>query len=162
MEIKSIRNWIAEAAQIFSARHTALQIGTLAFRTRERRLEVCLITSRGGGRWIIPKGWPEADLSHPEIAAQEAWEEAGLTGSVRPDMYASYMSSKSIEPGVELPVRMNIYLLANPGQAEEFPELGQRKVKWLTTKEAVTRVDDGGLQEVLTKFGTEACRFKRT
>lgn len=162
MEIKSIRNWIAEAAQVFSARHTALQIGTLAFRNRERQLQVCLITSRGGGRWIIPKGWPEADLSHPEIAAKEAWEEAGLTGLVRPDMFASYMSSKNIEPGIVLPVRMNIYLLANPRQAKEFPELGQRKVKWVTVKEAVARVDDSGLQEVLTNLGTEACGFGRT
>lgn len=155
METKSIKNRIAEAMQVFSARNTALQIGTLAFRTGKRPLEVCLITSRGGGRWIIPKGWPEPGLSHTEIAAKEAWEEAGLTGSVHPDLYASYETSKSIEPGTDLPVRMDIYLLANPNQATNFPELGQRKVKWLPIERAVERVEDHGLKKVLSKLGTE-------
>ncbi len=155
METKSIRNWIAEAMQIFSARNTALQIGALPYRTGRGTLEVCLITSRGGGKWIIPKGWPEPGLSHAEIAAQEAWEEAGLTGSVQSNLYASYTASKTIEPGVELPVRMDVYLLENPGQAKKFPELGQRKVKWLTIEEAAERVDDNGLKEVLFKLGSD-------
>lgn len=155
METKSFRNWFAKAVQIFSARNTALQICTLPFRTSKGSLEVCLITSRGGGRWIIPKGWPEPDLSHAEIAAQEAWEEAGLTGSVHPNLYASYVASKSIEPGIDLPVRMDVYLLANPSQAKQFPELDQRKVKWLALEKAVERVDDSGLKDVLNKLKSE-------
>ncbi len=152
MEIKTIRNWFAEAMQMFSARNRLLQIGTLAWRTGKGSLEVCLITSRGGGRWIIPKGWPEPGLSHAAIAAQEAWEEAGLTGSVHPVIYASFTTSKSIEPGIDMPVRMDVYLLGNPGQAKKFPELGQRKVKWLTIDRAVERVDDAGLKDVLNKL----------
>ena len=155
MELKSIRNWVAEAAQMFSARHAALQIGTLAFRTRQKQLEVCLITSRGGGRWIIPKGWPEPELSHTEVAAQEAWEEAGLTGPVCPERYASFATFKRVGPESELPVRMDIYLLPNPEQVKKFPELGQRKLKWLTIKKAVERVCDDGLKEVLRKMERE-------
>ena len=155
METKSIRNWFAEAVQIFSARNTALQIAALPYRTSKGSLEVCLITSRGGGRWIIPKGWPEPGLSHAEIAAQDAWEEAGLTGSIQPDLYASYGASKSIEPAVDLPVRMDVYLLENPIQAKKFPELGQRKVKWLTIEEAAERVDESGLREVLLKLNSD-------
>jgi len=155
MENKSFRNWFAEAVQMFSARNTALQIGTLPCRLVKGSLEVCLITSRGGGRWIIPKGWPEPGLSHVEIAAQEAWEEAGLTGSVHPNMYATYLASKNIEPGIEIPVRMDVYLLANPNQAKKFPELGQRKVKWLTIEKAVERVDESGLKDVLNKLNME-------
>ncbi len=113
---------------------------------------MCLITSRGGGRWIIPKGWPEAKLSHAEIAAQEAWEEAGLKGEIRRDRYASYVASKDLEPGFAVPVRMDVYLLLNPKQAKEFPELGQRKVKWLKIDKAIERTDDIGLRNLLIKL----------
>jgi len=152
MGIKSIRNWFADVVELFSARNTLLQIGALPCRSGKGSLEVCLITSRRGGRWIIPKGWPEPGLSHAEIAAQEAWEEAGLTGSVHPDLYASYVTTKGIEPGIDIPVRMDVYLLANPSQAKKFPELGQRKIKWLTIDRAVERVDNDSLRDVLIKL----------
>ena len=140
---------------MFSARNSALQIGALPCRESKGSLEVCLITSRGGGRWIIPKGWPETDLSHVEVAAQEAWEEAGLTGPVRPDLYASYSASKALEPGVGIPVRMDVYLMINPKQAKKFPELGERKIKWLPIVKAAERVDESGLKDVLIKLKTE-------
>ena len=152
MQIKSIRNWVFEAARLFSARNRVLQIGALAYRVRNDTLEVCLITSRGGGRWIIPKGWPEPDLSHAEAAGKEAWEEAGLTGEVDPETYASYPTFKTVESGVELAVRMDVYLLPNPTQAKKFPELGQRMVKWLEIEEAARRVDEDGLRDVLNKL----------
>ncbi len=140
---------------MFSARNSALQIGALPCRTGRESLEVCLITSRGGGRWIIPKGWPETDLSHVEVAAQEAWEEAGLTGTVRPDLFASYAASKELEPGIGIPVRLDVYLLINPKQSKKFPELGQRKIKWLPIEKAAERVDERGLKDVLIKLKTE-------
>ncbi len=155
MEYKAIRDWLAGAARIFSARNSALQISALPCRTRNGKLEVCLITSRGGGRWIIPKGWPESDLSHVEIAAQEAWEEAGLTGAVQPDLYASYAASKQLEPGVGIPVRIDVYLLIEPEQAKQFPELGERKIKWLSIDRAIERADDSGLREVLKRLKIE-------
>lgn len=155
MEYKSIRNWFSGAAQMFSARNSALQISALPCRTDDGSLQVCLITSRGGGRWIVPKGWPEADLSHVEVAAQEAWEEAGLTGTVSPDLYASYPATKELEPGIGIPVRIDVYLLINPKQAKKFPELGQRKIKWLSIDKAAERVDEAGLKNVLLKLQSE-------
>jgi len=140
---------------MFSARNSALQISALPCRTKNGSLEVCLITSRGGGRWIVPKGWPEADLNHIEVAAQEAWEEAGLTGTVSPDLYASYAAKKELEPGIGIPVRIDVYLLINPRQAKKFPELGQRRIKWLAIDKAAERVDEDGLKNVLLKLQSE-------
>ena len=40
--------------------------------------KILLITSRGTGRWILPKGWPIDGLDSPGAALQEAWEEAGV------------------------------------------------------------------------------------
>ncbi|MGI9511987.1 MAG: NUDIX hydrolase [Anderseniella sp.] len=154
MEYKVIRDWFSGAVQMFSSRNSALQISALPCRIKKGALEVCLITSRGGGRWIAPKGWPETNMAHVEIAAQEAWEEAGLTGEILPDLYASYMATKQLEPDVGIPVRIDVYLMVNPKQAKQFPEQGERKIKWLDMDSAIERVDESGLKDVLIKLQT--------
>jgi 8-oxo-dGTP pyrophosphatase MutT (NUDIX family) len=47
-------------------------------------IEVLLLTSRGTGRWVIPKGWPMRNLAPGAAAAREAYEEAGVRGRIRP------------------------------------------------------------------------------
>ncbi len=54
------------------------QIAALPYVETERSSLVLLITTRGMGRWSIPKGWPKPGLSYPELAAREAFEEAGV------------------------------------------------------------------------------------
>ena len=34
------------------------QFGALCYRVVDGQVQVLLITSRGTGRWILPKGWP--------------------------------------------------------------------------------------------------------
>ena len=59
------------------------QYAALPFIYLDEQVEVCLITSRTTGRWIIPKGWPQDGLAPHELAAVEAYEEAGLKGERR-------------------------------------------------------------------------------
>ena len=40
--------------------------------------KILLVTSRGTGRWIVPKGWVERGVAAADQAAQEAFEEAGV------------------------------------------------------------------------------------
>jgi hypothetical protein len=60
------------------------QYGALCFRRTDGAsgIEILIITSRDSGRWIIPKGWPMKRKKPYEAAAIEAWEEAGVCGSV--------------------------------------------------------------------------------
>jgi 8-oxo-dGTP pyrophosphatase MutT (NUDIX family) len=44
------------------------------------QVEVMLMTSRGTGRWVIPKGWPMRHRTPAGTACREAYEEAGITG----------------------------------------------------------------------------------
>jgi 8-oxo-dGTP pyrophosphatase MutT (NUDIX family) len=48
----------------------------------EGKMQVLLLTSRDTRRWVIPKGWPIPKLSPGATAAREAYEEAGLEGSI--------------------------------------------------------------------------------
>ena len=45
-------------------------------------IEVLVISTRGSGRWTVPKGWPMNGRSDAEAAAQEAFEEAGVRGII--------------------------------------------------------------------------------
>src|SRR3546814_11074939 len=56
--------------------------------------EILLITSRGTGRWVIPKGNPLNGMPRHASAAVEAEVEAGVIGAVRPTPIGSYQYRK--------------------------------------------------------------------
>ena len=77
--------------------HTKLpkQTGALPWRkTSGKDLEVLLVTGRRSGVWMIPKGWPIRGKSLAKAAAQEAFEEAGVEGTVDPKPIGSFRHIK--------------------------------------------------------------------
>jgi len=143
-----------KAMQVFSARNQILQVAALPWRLREGRIEVCLVTSRGTGRWILPKGWPEKHLTHAEAAAIEAYEEAGLRGKAEPEPCGSFTASKGLEPGLQLNVRLDVFLLPEPEQLADFPEKGERKIRWMPLGQAIEMADEPGLKTLLASLET--------
>jgi len=79
-----------------------LQVGTLIYRPcaadnlddPPTKYEILLITSRGSGRWIIPKGWPMKGHNLPQAAIIEAYEEAGIRGEIHQATIGSYHYKK--------------------------------------------------------------------
>jgi hypothetical protein len=57
------------------------------------------MTSRGTGRFIIPKGWPMKNHSDPFAAAREARQEAGLIGEIRRKPIGHYIYWKRLIEG---------------------------------------------------------------
>ena len=74
--------------------HWYRQSGVIPLRCKGKKTEVLLVTSRGGKRWIIPKGIIEPGLSAGESALREAWEEAGAQGDLRSGAAGSYRYRK--------------------------------------------------------------------
>jgi 8-oxo-dGTP pyrophosphatase MutT (NUDIX family) len=74
------------------------QIAALPYRlesdTDSAGIRVLLVTSRGTGRWVIPKGNIDAGLSPHAAAALEAQEEAGVRGALCPIALGSYRYRK--------------------------------------------------------------------
>ncbi|TIM18205.1 MAG: NUDIX domain-containing protein, partial [Mesorhizobium sp.] len=76
-------NHLAERVQrLFGTAPCRLQVAALPWRDTKHGIEIMLITSRDTGRWVLPKGWPEAKELLCEAAAREAGEEAGLRGTI--------------------------------------------------------------------------------
>jgi len=113
-------------------------------------IQVLLVTSRGTGRWIVPKGWPtKAGARH--TAKTEAWEESGVRGKVHHRALGTFEYDKRLRKG---PVRctLKLFPLAVKKQAKRWPEMGQRKAQWFTLKEAARRCSDPALGRLLKKL----------
>lgn len=125
------------------------QYGALCWRMHRGRVEVLLITSRDTGRWVIPKGWPMADRREPETAAQEAWEEAGVTGDVAQEPLGFYAYDKTRKSKEALPCVVSVYLLRVEGLAKRFPERKERRRRWFEAGKAARLVAEPELQALL-------------
>ena len=115
-------------------------------------LEVLLITSRETRRWVIPKGWPIKGKSSSKSAAQEAFEEAGVTGKIAKSPFGTYAYDKRLKSGRLQHVRVAVFGLQVDTEAEAFPEVGQREKAWVTLEEAAHRVDEPELMVILATF----------
>jgi 8-oxo-dGTP pyrophosphatase MutT (NUDIX family) len=109
-----------------------------------REGKICLVTSRSKSRWVIPKGCLEAGKSESEIAAQEAWEEAGLSGRLSKASIGSYCYQKW---GDDLTVA--VYLLEVSDIAEDWPERETRQRVWLEPDEAVELLAETELRAIV-------------
>jgi 8-oxo-dGTP pyrophosphatase MutT (NUDIX family) len=115
----------------------------------EGQIRVLLVTSRETGRWIIPKGWPMKRLRPWEAAAREAYEEAGLLGSVGRDPLGTFVYDKRLDNGRIVEVEVTVYPMAVGQQLEDWPERLERRSLWVTPDEAAALVEERGLAEIL-------------
>lgn len=63
------------------------QVGALPYLIKDGKLQVLLITSSSGNRWILPKGQQETGMTAHEVAFMEAVEEGGVLGTIRTDIH---------------------------------------------------------------------------
>ena len=66
------------------------QAAVIPYRIRKNRVEIALVTTLSGKRWIVPKGSIDDGERPREAATREAEEEAGLIGVVTPKPLGRY------------------------------------------------------------------------
>ena len=130
-----------------------LQYAALPWRRLpDGEVRVLLITSRETRRWVIPKGWPMSGRTPAETAAQEAYEEAGVSGDHDKAPIGAYMYEKRLRNGALQPVRVEVYPLEALVEQLSFPEQGQREKLWTTIADAVAKVDEPELKALIQGF----------
>jgi 8-oxo-dGTP pyrophosphatase MutT (NUDIX family) len=108
-----------------------------------------LVTSRGTGRWILPKGSPIEGYELWQVAAREAYEEAGVEGDVEAVPIGRYRGLKgSIRTA---PIEVHMFPLRVVRQLDDWPEKDKRHRHWVILPEARRLLSDPQLVE-MTSF----------
>lgn len=126
---------------------TIQQSAVIPYRIQNEKLEILLITSSSGKRWIIPKGMIEIFMKPHYSAAKEAWEEAGVTGDVSATPIGTYSYKKS---GCNFLVE--VFLLRVETVFKDWPEAKIRKREWVSLSQAINRIQEAELKQILMEF----------
>lgn len=131
----------------------AVQYAALPYRKSGKSgLEIMLVTSRGTGRWIIPKGWPKGGKSPNKSAADEAFEEAGVIGKIGQSPIGTYSYDKTMEGDDPVPCSVHVFALEVTREHENWPEKSERQVQWYTPEQAARIVDESELRRLIRSF----------
>lgn len=125
--------------------HFYRQSGVIAYQ-QNPQLQILLITSSSGRRWVIPKGVVEPDLTPWDSAAKEAEEEAGVRGRIYTSSIGTYQYSKWAGTCV-----VEVFPLLVETVLEHWPE-SHRKRRWFKLQAAAKRVSESELQQILLAF----------
>ncbi len=109
--------------------------------------QVCLVSSRRSGRWVLPKGHIKPRQTASASALAEAWEEAGLTGTLSTEAVARYHYKKS-----GWNYRVWVYAMEVDAIADSWPEVHQRQRLFLDPSEALLLIEQPELQQVFASL----------
>lgn len=131
---------------------TRRQVAALPLRrAKNGALKILLVTSRGTGRWIVPKGWPSKRLTDRKAAAREARQEAGVKGKVAPRAIGSYRYVKP-ELGDASPIDVTVFLLSVLKRSKRWPEKRQRRRAWFNLLEASGKIQEPELSSLINSL----------
>ncbi len=138
------------------------QIAVLPYRfggpDKDGPTEILLVTSRGTGRWVIPKGNPLTGMDRHSSAAIEAEEEAGVLGAVCPTSIGSYEYRKRRANGAAIMYNVEVFPLAVTRELDEWKEMDERERRWFPLDAAAASVDEPDLQAMIRSFGDRGFR----
>jgi 8-oxo-dGTP pyrophosphatase MutT (NUDIX family) len=143
---------VTEAESIRIMPKALKQFAALPVAMMDGHPHVLLITSRETRRWIIPKGHPEKNLDASALARLEAFEEAGVSGDIRPEPIGCYQSSKRLASGKSLPCEVTVFRLDVTQNLDDWKEKRERDRRWLPLAEAAELAADGGLGAFLAQL----------
>jgi 8-oxo-dGTP pyrophosphatase MutT (NUDIX family) len=118
-------------------------------------LQVLLVTSRGTGRWIIPKGHPEKGMKPNAVAKLEALEEGGVTGTIGDTPLGRYRSTKRLGSGKLVPCEVIVFRLEVSEHLANWKEDQQRRRLWVPLAQATKIVEDGELGAFMERVSSD-------
>jgi len=111
------------------------QYGAIPYTIVEGSVVFLIVTSRRTGRWIFPKGSRIEGMTPWQVAAREAYEEAGIEGEVDMTPIGAYRDVKII--GIRrVAIEVDLYPLRLVRQLENWPEQRDRHRHWAILPEA--------------------------
>ncbi|MDG1351762.1 MAG: NUDIX hydrolase [Sulfitobacter sp.] len=128
------------------------QFAALCWRKKRGKVQILLVTSRRRKRWIVPKGWPMEGKTPAECALIEAWEEAGVQGVASDACIGVYSYARLREGEAIIPCLAMLYPVQVKTLKKKFPEVRDRRRKWVSRKKAAKMVGQRELQKLIIGF----------
>lgn len=142
------------AVSVHPERQELLEAGVLAFRRNYRgKLLVLLVSKRRSGKWGIPKGKVSTHLSFHATAAKEAFEEAGVIGSVSSDPVGVFRAKKRTADTSSWMIEVWVYLMEVAKALPDWPEKRKRKTRWVNCKTAARHLREPVLARLCHQLG---------
>ena len=113
-----------------------------------------MVTSSNGRRWVVPKGRIDPGHTAREAAGIEAWEEAGWLGVLESEPVGSYTYRKD---GETRDRRVLVFRMTVTDEKADWPEARLRTREWLTVEDAVARIDEPELRELVRSVVMAGC-----
>jgi 8-oxo-dGTP pyrophosphatase MutT (NUDIX family) len=124
------------------------QAAAVCYRLKARGgIEFLLVRTRGSRRWTFPKGSAEPGLTHAQVAALEAFEEAGVHGRIEKTAFAHYAGRKRggskqfSAKSAETRLKVSAYLCEVLGLTR--PKERNRNRTWFSAPEAKQKLREG-------------------
>jgi 8-oxo-dGTP pyrophosphatase MutT (NUDIX family) len=111
------------------------QAAVIPFRIRDERVEIALVSTPGGKRWVVPKGSIDEGERSREAAIRETREEAGLIGDLESKPLGRYRFKRANER-----YEVEVYLMRVTVVLDYWLEAGLRRRRWLTLDKAAALV----------------------
>jgi 8-oxo-dGTP pyrophosphatase MutT (NUDIX family) len=131
----TLRRWRDRLTLMLSTAAAARQSGAIPYALVDGKTVFLIITSRRTGRWIFPKGGAIEGKTPWEVAAHEAFEEAGVEGEIESVPIGAYRDVKT-DGSRRTAIEVDLYPLRVVREIEDWPEKASRRRRWVILSEA--------------------------
>ena len=121
------------------------QSAVIPYRMQKNRMQIMLIGSSKRNHWVVPKGIHEPVMSAQKSAAREAYEEAGIRGTVSKTMVGKYECTKW---GATCEVEVYAMRVREILPDSEWEET-HRGRKWVSTDEALKLIKEQSMRPMI-------------
>jgi 8-oxo-dGTP pyrophosphatase MutT (NUDIX family) len=143
----------ATATPLFEG-NPILEAGALACRRlKNGELLVLLVSKRRSGKWGIPKGRLNGRLTFGEVAAKEAFEEAGIKGRISPNSVGMFrVKKRTASRQYSRVVEVWVYLMDVTERLRQWPEKGKREIRWVSCETAARQLREPALADLCQRL----------
>lgn len=129
-----------------------VQVAALCLREGKNGPEVMMVRSLERGIWILPKGWPMSGKSLAEAARIEAWEEAGIIGTARPEALARVPTLKRRSKGLPVDCETYVFRIDVSATKDDYPEAAKRTRAWMDLPQAAQSAGEPAIAALLERI----------
>ncbi len=121
------------------------QSSVIPYRSRDGKCEILIVRSSKKKHWVVPKGIHEPGMTSQQSAAQEAFEEGGVEGTVEEKVLGSYIYQKW---GANCIVDVYAMEVSHVLEESEWEEK-HRTRQWVSPKQAASLVRQAELAPMI-------------